>query len=128
MKSPSSSWTSSCSIQDLASMILSLLKGSLGVDGGPLWVGDRFTRLSGGDRQGSLVFSDIVPLLNGSLGVDSRPISEAGLMGGLSKLSIHFTLACLGSSASGEAFLFCCHWGTSFAWLTSCGCSGSCVD
>ena len=91
-------------------------------------MGDRLTGLSGGDRQGPSVFLDIVPLLNGSLGVGSRPVSEARLVGGLSKLSICFTLVCLGSSASGEAFLFCCHWGTSFAWLTSCGCSGSCVD
>ena len=91
-------------------------------------MGDRLTGLSGGDRQQSSVFLDIVPLLKGSLGVGGRPISEAGLVCRLSKLSIHFTLACLGSSASGEAFHFCCHWGISFAWLTPCGCSGLCVD
>ena len=78
-------------------------------------MGDRLAGLSGGDGQGSSVFLDIVPSLNGSLGVDGRPISEARLVGGLSKLSARFTLACLGSSASGEAFLFCCYWGTSFA-------------
>ena len=128
MKSPSSNWTSCCLEGGFASLVLSPLKGSLGVDGGPSWVGDRLTRLSGGDRQGSSVFLDIVPLLKGSLGVGSRPISEAGLVGRLSKLSTHFTLVHLGSSASGEAFLFCCHWGTSFSCLTSCGCSGLCVD
>ena len=127
MKSPSSNWTSCSPVGDFTSLILSPLRGSLGVDGGPSWVGDKLTRLSGGDRQGSSVFLEVVPLLNGSLGEGSRPISEAGLVGGLSKFSTHLTLACLGSSASEEAFLFCCHWGTSFAWLTSCGCSGSCV-
>ena len=60
-------------------------------------MGDRLAGLSGGDGQGSSVFPDIVPSLNGSLGVGGRPISEAGLVGGLSKLSTHFTLACLGS-------------------------------
>ena len=34
-------------------MILPPLKGSLGVDGGPSWVGDRLAGLSGGDGQGS---------------------------------------------------------------------------
>ena len=128
MKSPSSNWTSCYPVGDLASLVLSPLKGSLCVDGGPSWVGDGITRLSGGDRQGSSIFPDIVPFLNGSLGVGSRPVSEAGLVGGLSKLSTHLTLVCLDALASGEAFLFCCHWGTSFAWLTSCGCSGLCVD
>ena len=109
-------------------MILPPLKGSLGVDGGPSWVGDRLAGLSGGEWQGSSVVLDIVPSLNGPLAVGGRPISEAGLVGGLSKVSTCFTLACLGSSGSVEAFLFCCHWGTSFVWVTSCGCSGSYVD
>ena len=91
-------------------------------------MGDRLAGLSGGDGQGSSAFLDIVPSLNRSLGVGGRPISEAGFVGGLSKLSTCLTLACLGSSTSGEAFLFCCCWGTLFAWLPSCGCSGSCVD
>ena len=104
MKSPSSNWTSCCPVGDFASLILSPLKGSLGVDGGPSWVGDRLMGLSGGDRQGSSVFPDIVPFLNGSLGVGSRPISEAGLAGGLSKLSTHFTLVSLALQLLGRPF------------------------
>ena len=76
-------------------------------------MGDRLAGLPGGDGQGSSAFLDLVPSLNGSLGVGGRPISEAGLVAGLSKSSTHLTLACLGSSASGEAFLFCCCLGTS---------------
>ena len=89
---------------------------------------DRVAGLPGGDGQGSSAFLDLAPSLNGSLGVGGRPISEAGLVEGLSKLSTHLTLACLGPSASGEAFLFCCCLGTSSVWFNSCGCSGSCVD
>ena len=81
-----------------------------------------------GMGRGPQHFLDLVPSLNGSLGVGGRPISEAGLVGGLLKSSTCLTLACLGSSASGEAFLFCCCLGTSSIWFTSCGCSCSCVD
>ena len=91
-------------------------------------MGDRLAGLPGGAGEGSSAFLDLVPSLNGSLGVGGRPISEAGLVGGLSNSSAHLTLAGLGSSASEEAFLFCCCLGTSPVWFTSCGCSGSCVD
>ena len=121
-------WTSCCPVGDFTSLILFPLKRSLGVAGGPSWVDDRVAGLPGGDRQGSSAFLDLVPSLNGSVGVGARPISEAGLVGGFSKLGTHLTLACLGSSASGEAFLFCCCLGTSPVWFTSCGCSGSCMD
>ena len=85
MKSHSSIWTSCCPIGDFASLMLFPLKGSLGVAGGPSWVGDRLAGLPGGDGQGSSAFLDLVPSLNGSLGVGGRPISEAGLVGGPSK-------------------------------------------
>ena len=128
IKSPSSIWTSCYPIGDFTCLMLFPLKGSLGVAGGPSWVGDRLAGLPGGDGQGSSTFLDLVPSLKGSLGVGGRPISDAGLVGGVSKLSTHLTLACLGSSASGEAFLLCCCLGSSSIWFTSCGCSGSCAD
>ena len=61
MKSPLSNCTSCCLVWDFASLVLSPLKGSLGVDGGPSWVGDRLTRLSGGDRQGPQYFWILCP-------------------------------------------------------------------
>ena len=110
MKSPSSIWTSCYPIGDFASLTLFPLKGSLGVAGGSSLVGDRLAGLSGGDGQGSSAFLDLVPSLNGSFGVGGRHISEAGLVGGLSKSSTHLTLACLGSSASGGPFFSVVVW------------------
>ena len=68
-------------------------------------MGNRLTGLSGGDGQGSSTFSDTVPSLNRSLEVGGRPISEAGLVGGLSKLSTHLTLACLFASCEHHGYV-----------------------
>ena len=73
-------------------------------------------------QAGVLSISGYCALLKGSFGVGGRPTSEAGLAGRLSKLSTCFTLVCLGSSASGEAFPFLLSLGyficlVNFLWL-----------
>ena len=67
-KSASYIWTSCCFTGDLTSIGLPFWKGSLGVGGGPSWVGDGFAGLFGWDSQGLLALSGAVPCLNGSLG------------------------------------------------------------